>query len=73
MAKRVLQKKQREQPKYQCRHCRHSYDWHEKNWRGELFMCRCKFYKEGKYCRFLSDPQCEHFSIREDADHAEAE
>ena len=58
-------KVQKEKPKYQCRHCQHSYDWHEKNWCGELFMCRCKF---SKWSKFLSHPQCEHFLKREDAD-----
>lgn len=73
MAKRVLRKQQREQPKYKCCHCKHSYDWHEIGANGKPFMCRCPFYKEGKFCRFLSDPQCEHFSLREDANHAETE
>lgn len=57
--------KKTEQPKFQCRDCWHSYDWHEKNWKGELFMCRCPYHNEGKYCKFLSDPQCEHFIKRE--------
>ena len=57
--------KKTEQPKFQCRDCGHSYDWHEKNWKGELFMCRCPYHNEGKFCKFLSDPQCEHFIKRE--------
>jgi hypothetical protein len=73
MARQTTRKQQREQPKYKCRHCQHSYDWHEIGANGKPFMCRCPFYKEGKFCLFLSDPQCEHFLKREDADHAETE
>nr|DAT92790.1 MAG TPA: RUBREDOXIN TRANSPORT, RUBREDOXIN, GUILLARDIA THETA [Caudoviricetes sp.] len=65
-----MRKQQQEKPKYQCRHCQHSYDWHEKNWRGEFFMCRCKF---SEWCKFLSTPQCEHFLKREDADNGTSE
>lgn len=54
-------------PEYTCRQCQHSYDWHEKDWKGELFMCRCKHdekSKFGKFCKFLSDPQCANFVKR---------
>ena len=51
--------------KYSCRDCKHSFDWHEKNWQGELFMCRCKHHHDGKFTKFLKDPQCEHFTLRE--------
>ncbi|RGZ10189.1 hypothetical protein DXA04_20720 [Phocaeicola vulgatus] len=54
-----------EQPKFQCRDCGHSYDWHEIGANGKPFMCRCPFYTGGKFCRFLSAPQCEHFIKRE--------
>lgn len=47
-----------------CRDCEHSYDWHEKNWKGELFMCKCPFHKNGEYSKFLSDPQCSNFKHR---------
>ena len=57
-------KQQRERPKYSCRDCIHSYDWHEKNWRGKLFMCRCPHYKEGKFSKLLDDPQCNVFELR---------
>ena len=33
-----------------CYECENSYDWHEKNYKGEFFMCRCPFHK---WCRFL--------------------
>lgn len=61
MAKRL---QQRDKPAYTCRECRNSYDWHDKNWLGEPFLCRCKFYKEGKFSLFLSDPQCNNFELR---------
>lgn len=64
MAKRAVAT--RVAPKYKCKDCKHSYDWHEKNWQGELFMCRCPYYTGGKYCKFLKDPQCEHFELRHD-------
>lgn len=65
MATKRPQPKKKEQPKYKCRDCGHSYDWHEKNYKGEPFLCRCPFYKGGKFCRFLSDPQCGNFIKRE--------
>ena len=71
MARRTVttarRQKAQEKPKYQCRHCGHSYDWHERDWKGEPFLCRCPYYKGGRFSRFLTDPQCEHFLIREEA------
>jgi len=60
---------------YQCRHCSHSYDWHSKALDGHLILCRCPYKMEGgKYCIFLSDPQCEHFDLRkENNEQTEAE
>lgn len=60
-----------EKPKYQCRNCKNSYNWHEKNWEGNFFMCYCKHYKEGKFSKFLSDPQCGHFIPLEDMNDGE--
>lgn len=57
----VAKKKAQTATQYHCRECQHSYDWHEKNWQGELFMCRCKF---GKWSKFLSDKQCDKFELR---------
>jgi hypothetical protein len=65
MAKKKTKKVEKAQ--YQCRHCTYSYDWHEIGADGKPFMCRCPYYTDGKYCRFLSDPQCEHFNLREGA------
>ena len=39
--------KQPDKPKYQCRHCKHSYDWCSKALDGHFILCRCPFYKEG--------------------------
>ena len=58
MAKKVL----RPVTQYHCRDCKNSYDWHEKNYRGELFMCRCRF---SEWCKFLSDNQCGKFELKE--------
>lgn len=55
-----------EETQYHCKDCGHSYDWHSKAIDGHLILCRCPFKQHGgKYCVFLSDPQCEHFKKRE--------
>ena len=61
-----------ERPKYQCRHCANSYDWHSKALDGHLILCRCPYKQQGgKFCIFLKDPACdEHFKLR--PDYAEA-
>lgn len=67
---------QKEKPKYQCRHCQHSYGWCSKAIDGHFILCRCKFdekTKYGKWCKFLKDPQCKHFIKREDVDDVEDE
>lgn len=69
MAKRVQNRKQAEQPKYRCRDCANSYDWHSKALDGHLILCRCKLDEKtefGRWCKFLSDPQCENFKQRTD-------
>lgn len=64
MARRVCVK--REPTKYQCKDCANSYDWHSKALDGHLILCRCRYKQQGgKYCIFLSDPQCEHFKLRQ--------
>lgn len=65
MAKRV--KAVVEKPRYKCKDCKHSYDWHEKAHDGSLFLCRCTLDEKtehGKWCKFLSDPQCKHFVLK---------
>lgn len=66
MAKRV--KAATEKPRYQCKDCKHSYDWHSKSLDGHLILCRCKEDKKtehGRWSKFLSDPQCEQFILRQ--------
>jgi hypothetical protein len=46
------------QSKYHCRDCVHSYDWHEKNLKGEFFMCRCPFFE---WSKFLNRDICDKF------------
>lgn len=64
--KRMTRKQQQEAAKalHTCRECTSSYDWHEKGADGRPFMCRCAYHKGGKFSKFLSDPQCEHFNRR---------
>ena len=68
MAIRTPYKRQRqveEPPKYHCRDCAHSYDWHSKAVDGHLILCRCPYkQKGGKFSIFLKDPQCERFILR---------
>lgn len=62
-----MAKKIKEPPKYRCRDCVHSYDWNSKAYDGHLILCRCpkdKKTEHGKWCKFLSDPMCEHFKLR---------
>lgn len=57
-----------EQPQYSCRDCNHSYDWHSEALDGHMILCRCPNDKRtefGKWCKFLKDPQCNHFSKRQ--------
>lgn len=56
-----------ELPKYRCRDCVHSYDWHSEALDGHLILCRCpkdEKTKYGKWSKFLSDPSCKHFIKR---------
>lgn len=68
MATKRMTRKQVEKQnlKYTCRDCAKSYDWHEIGANGKPFMCRCQHHADGKYCKFLSDKQCEHFIKRSD-------
>nr|DAF06835.1 MAG TPA: hypothetical protein [Caudoviricetes sp.] len=53
-----MAKKEIIQSKYHCRDCVHSYDRHEKNLKGEFFMCRCPFFASS---RFLNLDVCDDF------------
>ena len=61
MVRKITKK---EQPKYHCRDCKFSYDWHEKGYDGKPFLCKCPFYKEGKWYKFLKDKECANFKLR---------
>lgn len=59
--------KNADKPKYHCSDCRHSYDWNSVALDGHLILCRCPFdekTKNGKWCKFLKDWQCDKFSLR---------
>lgn len=41
-----------------CQDCEHAYDYHEKDIKGEFFMCKCPFFT---YSRFLRHDFCSNF------------
>lgn len=47
--------------RHYCRECAYATDFHEKNWNGEYFMCKCKFHKLSK---FLNHSCCEYFKLK---------
>ena len=53
-----MAKKVKEKQTLFCRDCKHSYDYHEKNHKGEFFLCKCPFFK---YSRFLNRDYCNEF------------
>ncbi len=53
-----MAKKIKQESKYHCVDCKHSYDYHEKNINGEFFMCKCPFHK---WSKFLYRDVCEKF------------
>lgn len=53
-----MAKKIKQESKYHCMDCKHSYDYHEKNINGEFFMCKCPFHK---WSKFLHRDVCEKF------------
>lgn len=57
-----------EKPQYTCKDCKNSYGWCSKALDGHLILCRCKYYTNGRWCKFLHDRQCEHFIKREVAE-----
>lgn len=54
--------KKKELPTLFCRDCKHSYDYHEKNYKGEFFLCKCPFFK---YSRFLNKDYCNEFKRKQ--------
>lgn len=58
----------KEEPKHTCGECANAYDFHEIGADGKPFLCRCPFYTNGKFCRFIDEKQCEqHFKPRNNA------
>lgn len=53
MAKKLQQK-----PTYACKDCRNARDFHEKNYNGEFFMCKCDYKKRSM---FLNRDYCDKF------------
>lgn len=47
-----------EDVKYFCRDCVYATDYHDKNHKGEYFMCKCKFQKRSM---FLNRDNCNNF------------
>nr|DAE56043.1 MAG TPA: hypothetical protein [Caudoviricetes sp.] len=54
----MAKKRKTEKQEGCCALCVHSYDWHEKDYKGEFFLCRCPFHK---WSKFLYRDWCEHF------------
>lgn len=46
---------------YTCKDCIHATDFHEKNWKGEFFLCKCPFFK---WSKFLNRDYCNNFKHR---------
>lgn len=70
--------KEQHKPQHTCRECAHSYDWQNRSFNdGHLILCRCPHDAKshnGKFCKFLSDPECQHYKPRPSnaPDYAEA-
>lgn len=57
-----MAKKRREKPLFFCRDCYYATDFHEKNYEGEYFLCKCKFFP---FSRFLNRDYCENFKMKQ--------
>lgn len=44
-----------------CKDCIYATDYHEKDYKGDFFLCKCKFSKRS---RFLVHDGCENFQKR---------
>lgn len=54
-------RKKKERPTHFCRDCMYATDFHEKDYKGDFFLCKCKFFK---YSKFLNRDYCENFSMK---------
>lgn len=48
----------KEKPTYRCRDCAHATDFHERNWKGEYFLCKCKYQARSM---FVNLEYCDNF------------
>lgn len=55
MSKKTVKK---EEIRHYCRECKHSYDYHELDYKGEPFLCKCPFFQ---YSKFLNRDCCSKF------------
>lgn len=56
-------KKTKENPNnYHCRDCKYATDFHERDYKGEFFLCRCKFFQ---YSKFLNRDWCSNFKHKD--------
>ena len=53
-----MAKNKNNQTEYRCKDCIHEYDRHEKDYKGDFFLCKCPFHE---FSRFLNGYTCEHF------------
>lgn len=53
-----MAKKQPSAPKPDCEKCRHAYDFNSKAHDGRFILCRCKYYTDGKFCKFTRGDGC---------------
>ena len=56
-----MAKKAAEKPLLHCRDCQYATDFHEKNYKGEFFLCKCKYHKRSM---FLNKDFCNEFKRR---------
>ena len=56
-----MAKNTKERHNYFCRDCQYATDYHEKNYKGEFFLCKCKFQKRSM---FLNKDYCNNFKRR---------
>lgn len=56
-----MSKKKDTEGKHYCRECVHARDFHEKNWKGEWFLCKCDFQHRSM---FLNLESCTKFKKR---------
>lgn len=56
-----MAKKKQPETQLHCRECKHSFDYHELNYKGEPFLCKCPFHK---WSKFLDRDWCKNFEKR---------